>query len=325
MLRRNLWLGLAVVILVSFLAIPVSAQSVCPINYSCFITHQDGFPSIHFKFLNNTIQTITYAEYKATLYDVNFQPAYDTTHTANSCRIKISNLNVSNYYDEADIVTNLAAYPDAAHVGNIPYLKVTFADGTTWESSEVDYSLSKAELVCTNPASGDRFSAPDKKIYLADASSGSNARLWYYWSDEEMDWVFLSDALSPVIDAVQNICIKLVINNNENIYDIKVLEFDIPKIAVTCYNTGETKYSDKELLTFATEDMTAPFKLALWDFADGHEAYNWYIWSDEYGKWEFLSNERGAIIDTLSKHAICLKTEYDNDPFNYLIYDVYFQ
>ena len=325
MLKKSARIVLAVVMLVSLLYLPVSAQSVCPINYSCFITHQDGIPSIHFKFLNNTIQPITYAEYKATLYDADFQPAYDTTHTANSCRIKISNLNVSDYYDDADIVTNLAAYPTAAHVGNITYLKVTFADGTSWESSSIDFSLSQADIVCQNPVENERMTAPDNKIYLADASTGSNSRSWYTWSDEEMGWVLFSNDLKPVIDVKANVCVKLVINNDENLYAIKVLKFDIPKIAVTCYNTGETKYSDKELLSFATEEMDPPFKFALWDFAEGHSAINWYMWSDEYGLWEFVSNERGPIIDTLSKHSICLKAEYDNDPFNYLIYNIYFQ
>lgn len=316
---------LAFAVFTSLFVVPVSAQSACPINYSCFITHEDGVPSIHFKFLNNTIQTIVYAEYKATLFDVDFKPAYDTSNSVNSCRIKISNLNVSDHYDDAEIVTNLAAYPTAAHVGNITYLKVKFSDDTVWESSNIDFSKSHADIVCSNPVENEKLKAPDNKIYLADASTGSDSRSWYIWSDEEMGWVLFSNDFKPVLDAKTNVCIKLVINNDENIYSIKTFEFDIPKIAVTCYNTGETKYSDNELLSFATDEMTPPFKFALWDFADAYGERNWYMWSDEYGAWEFLSNERGPILDTLSKHPVCIKVEYNNDSFNYVIYNIYFQ
>lgn len=309
------------------LSVPAIADHVCPINYSCFITHQDGVPSMHFKFVNNTIQPITYAEFKASLFAADFTPAYDTTHTSNNCRIKISKLNVSGYYDDSEIVQNLSTYPSAAHVGNISYLKLGFADGTFWESSDIKFSLSNAEIMCNNKNTANGYIATDNKLYLTDASMGSNTRSWYYWSDEEMGWVYFSGDLKPVFELKsQSPCIKLVINSDENLYSIKTFNMaEGAKIAVTCYNTGTTKYSNRELLTFETAEMEPPFKFALWDFAEGLGNVNWYMWSDEYGAWEFLSNERGPIIDVLSKHPICLKAEYGNNEFNYIIYDIYMQ
>ena len=323
---KNTSILLCVIVLASLCCFPVYAQSSCPINYSCFITHDEGIPSIHFKFLNNTIQPINYIEYKAALYDSNFNAAYDKSYKANTCRVKISNLNVNGYYDDTEVITNLAAYPTASHVGAILYLKVVFADSTSWESDEISFNESKAKILCTNDFSDGLYTANDKKLHLCDASNGTNSRMWFYWSDDEMGWVHFSDDLKPVFEATSaNPCIKLVINNNEFLYDIQTFSIETAKVAVTCYNTGETKYSDKELLSFSTADMNAPLKFALWDFMAGYETVSWYIWSDENMCWEFISNERGPIIDKKSKTPFCLKVEYNNDPFNYMIYEIYMQ
>ena len=83
------------VLMIFCAAVPVNAASLCPINYSCFITHDDeGVPSIHFRFVNTSEKKIVRADYRGSLLDRSFAPANDRTGKTSSFYIRITNLSV---------------------------------------------------------------------------------------------------------------------------------------------------------------------------------------------------------------------------------------
>lgn len=302
------------------------AASPCPINYSCFVTHDDeGAPSIHFRFVNTSAKKIVRADYRGTLLDRAFAPAYDRTDKTSSFYIRITNLNVgANASAQSETVTSLATYPSAAHVEKITYLKIVFDDGTLWEGSASPEA--RAKLLCRDVIKDGRYVSDNGTLHFADASSGSQMREWFYWDDASMEWKLFSYDLCPVFKTtLEENCIKLQINGDPMNYDIMSVSASVPRIAATLYNSGETLYSDRGIMSFKPAELGAPYKIALWDFSEGKASQKWFLWSDEQGGWQFVSAERGPMIDTVSKAPICLKVEYDGNHQDYIVYNIYMQ
>ena len=298
------------------------SDALCPINYSCYITHDDNsLPTLHFDFINTSENKIVYIEYSASLYDRNFSPAYDKTGQSHVCRIKISKLSVDGKYAPGNIGTDISAFPDAAHVGEIKSLKIRFENGTVWEKQAAQ--TSKADFSCLSSYSDGVYTAEDGTLRLCDTSSFSQSREWYYWDDSKMGWVHFSSGLYASFPARGiEACIKLVINGNPDLYCIKTFEVKTASIAATCRESGETLYSTSELMSFATKELNPPFEISLWDFCEA-QSEKWYIWSDLTMKWQPFSNERGPSMTVYDKTSLCLKVVYNDDLSNYIIYNIY--
>ena len=306
-------------------AVAVSASNEFPLNYSCFITHNEqGVPSIHFKFINTGDKTITNIEYKATLFNKDYQPAYDTSNKTSSCRVRISNLKVSKSYEVDEITTELSPYPTAAHVGQITYLKVTYSDGKTWENQ--DNVASVAGLTCLNTIKDNKYFTYDNVLNFCDTSVKSESRIWYIWDDGIMGWKEFSQDIAPSckVEGTQA-CVKIVINGDQNNYKIGVYDVTSNGIAVTYLATGESRFSRDGAIVFNANGAPAPYGMALWDFEDRFELRDWYLWSDATMSWNYISSEQGPFIVMENASSACLKIEYNKDPFNYIIYNVNIQ
>ena len=323
-MKKTIILLIFIAVLVSFFMIPAQGETYCPINYSCYITHDDsGIPTIHFDFINTSESKIVYIEYSASLYDRDYSPAYDQTGTSSVCRVKISNLSVDSGFNTGYIGTNLSVFPTSAHVGEIKSLLVRFEDGTIWEKHGVP--VSKANFFCRNEYNNGIFSADDGKIYLCDTSTFSQTREWYYWDDAKMTWVHFGNGLYVTMPARgYETCIKLVINGNTDMYCIKTLNIKTTSIAATCRESRETLYSTEEFMTFNTKELDPPFEISLWDYCDSNSE-KWYIWSDITMKWQPFSNEKGTDITVYDKSSLCLKTVYNDDINDYKIFNIYFR
>lgn len=314
------------VLMIFCAAVPVNAASLCPINYSCFITHDDeGVPSIHFRFVNTSEKKIVRADYRGSLLDRSFAPANDRTGKTSSFYIRITNLSVEgNAAEQSETVTSLSTYPSAAHVEKVTYLKIVFDDGTSWEGSASPEA--HAKLLCRDAIKDGRYASEDGTLHFADASSGSQMREWFYWDDGSMEWKLFSYDLCPLFKtSLAENCIKLQINGDPMNYDIMSVSASVPRIAATLYNSGETLYSDSGIMSFKPAELGAPYKIALWDFNEGKTSRKWFLWSDEQGGWQFVSSEQGPMLDMISKAPICLKVEYEGNHQDYLVYNIYMQ
>ena len=322
-MKKLFILTLCLALSLAFVCIPAAAEGNCPINYSCYITHDGaGVPTIHFDFINTSSSKIVYAEYSAALYNRDFQPALDTTGKSHICRIKITNLSVEGGCATGKVSTNLSAFPSAAHVGSINSLKVQFENGTEWEMQGVPES--KADFTCKNQSENGVYLADDGDLYLCDSSVYSQAREWYYWDNAKMDWVLFGNGLEaslPVKGGEANI--KIVINCDPNNYCVKTLYAKSASIAATCKQNSETLYSTAGPLVFHTKDLSAPFEVALWDFCES-DSEIWYVWSDITKKWQPFSDERGPVVTVYDKSSLCLKTVYNGDENNCRYYIIYF-
>ena len=323
-MRRTFIFLVCLALLSTFFGTAVFGDTLCPINYSCYITHDDNaLPTLHFDFINTSENKIVYIEYSASLYDRNFAPAYDKTGQSHVCRIKISKLSVDGKYAPGNIGTDLSAFPSAAHVGEIKSLKIRFEDGTVWEKQGTQ--ASKADFNCLSAYEGGAYTAEDGALNFCDTSSYSQSREWYYWDDSKMGWVHFASGLYASLPARGiEACIKLVINGDPNLYCIKTFEVKTASIAVTCRESGETLYSTSELISFATKELDPPFEISLWDFSEA-QSEKWYIWSDLTMKWQPFSNEKGTSMTVYDKTSLCLKVVYNDDLSNYLIYNIYFK
>ncbi|MBO4897782.1 MAG: hypothetical protein J5590_05745 [Clostridia bacterium] len=322
-MKKLLILLLCLALSLAFLGIPVSADGNCPINYSCYITHDDaGAPTIHFDFINTSGFKIVYAEYSAALYNRDFQPAMDESGKSHICRVKITNLSVDGGCTTGKVSTSLSAFPSAAHVGSINSLKVQFENGTEWKMQGTPES--KADFTCKNASENGFYYVDDGDLHLCDSSQYSQAREWYYWDDASMSWVQFGNGLEETLPSKGcEINIKIVINCDPNNYCVKTIYTKSASIAATCTQNSETLYSTAGPLVFHTKDLTPPFEVALWDFFES-ESVVWYVWSDLTKKWQPFSNERGPVVTVYDKSSLCLKTVYNGDDTNYRIYIIYF-
>lgn len=308
-----------VIFIVTFLfmgsvaVVPAMAEGPCPINYSIKIKSDGEYPILEFEFINTSILNILETKIEMDFY------SEDNTLLKENAVVTISNLNTPGYFTHDSRNYYLRTYPKLFYVSDYVCKKVIFADNSEWVNNK--YSDPKANFLCQNPLSENKYIADKGVVRFLDTSQNSSSQKWFYWDDTISNWTQFGNAAAAELETeLTSLTIKLEINGDPNFYEIKTIDIAQSYIAIVSYATEEVIHANREF-KFKITNLESPYMFGFWDFYDSAASRKWFCWNDSTLSWEFISSERGPSFLLESQYA-CIKLEYNEDPFNFRIIEI---
>lgn len=314
---------LCIIICTLLAGFPVSAAitySFVPLNIEAWVESSEEGPELKLWVQNNTNRAIRQFMFSIEIYNGNGETIAD------------SSTGVMRFYGSAsdiylpeltnDVITwDLSSFAGAVSAGNVVLETVRFMNGQTWTydpwmnySYEPDFKWENEIM-----ADGSVEMYYDHSVHLFDTSLGSTYRDWYIWSDAENRWVWFSNEMAPDCYVWnRNVSIKLVINGNHDLYEIKSFQVAMSPFIIMRHmdeNDENTNSVDKYALDTERTFVQAEgnWNVAFWDENEYGQARDWYIWDEATQTWVWFSGERGPAYKVSQEGTYTIRLVYDGN------------
>ncbi len=327
MKRKIICVILVLIMLFGISAIQVEASGIgyVPVNTESWVYQEDDMTYFYLFITNTTDKTIVTMDVVWYPRDVWGAPVYDDGQSYFN-----GYLNEYMYLGPGESTTlywETSYWPYSRTFSDTTTAVVKrakFTDGTIWQNNGYNYQEANFKITNQQLSDGSYLVDPyDPYIYVESTGYSVNARSWYVWNDGE-GWVWFSnETYASCYRSGKSGAIKLVINNNPNLY--KIINFNISRSPVFLSTVYGTDWQGVECggwdSYIRTPNDNLPFRIGLWDLADDVYARSWYIWNDNAG-WVLFSNERGPICELWRPGSHSIKLVYNNNPEQYTIWTV---
>lgn len=281
-------------------------KDVCPVNVRPVIVPETGegeerkAAEFSLSVFNATAHPIEYIEFSMYLFDADGNPAKNgETHFFRAYAPGMG----LRPYTEREISWSLDGFASPAQYRDFRMEKVTFAEGTEWLRPKTPYAA--AYMYAENPLTEDKayLLDADRSLTLVDYSYSSVKRTWYIWNDGP-GWVpFSHDLVAKCQIWKPGASIKLVINDNEELYAMESFRVALSpgEVGMYAYERGTPKTvkptgKNDDNVCFTLESVLpigdVPANIALWDYTECDDRA-WSIWDGE--DWVTFSYDRGPL------------------------------
>lgn len=305
-------------------------KDVCPINVRPVILPEIGegeekkAAEFSLSVFNATAHPIDYIEFSMYLFDADGNPAKNgETHFF---RAYAPGMGLAPY-KEKGITWSLEGFNAPTEYRDFRMEKVIFTDGTQWLAPKTPYAA--AYMYAENPLTQDGayLLDADRSLTLVDYSYSSVNRTWYIWNDGP-GWVPFSHDLVAKCQIWQpGAAIKLVINENEELYAMESFRVALSPgaIGVYAYETGTPKTvmptgMDSGKICFTLDSVLpigdVPANIGLWDYTEGEDRA-WSIWDGE--EWIIFSYDRGPLCQIWRTGVSYIRLSYPDAEAIYAI------
>lgn len=328
-------LAVCLIVLMAFSAMSTAAlegvyKDVCPLNVRPMVVPEVGegeekkAAEFTLSVFNATEYPVEYIEFSLYLFDADGNPAKNgETHFFRAYAPEMKLLP----YTECKVTWSLAGFQSPAKYSDFRMEKVKFTEGTEWTAPKKLYD--HAYMYAENPktADGAYLLDAERTLTLVDYSYSSLKRTWYIWNDGP-GWVPFSNEVVAKCQVWQpGASVKLVINDNEDLYAMESFRVALSPGAVGmyAYENGMLKTvmptgKQAEKPCFVLESNLpigdVPANIGLWDFTESDDRA-WSIWDGE--DWVTFSYDRGPLCQIWKTGTTYVRLSYPDAEAIYAI------